>query len=196
MKKIVTIVLIALLSACASVTKMEGDQLVNNRMVVKVGDAWNKVSVPALNQPYDLWTQEGIALDQLRLWAGIRSGDPLLKGSGYVPAGQTAPRVPTFTAGMAPDQLVSLFESVYSRDGSLVKITKVEVATFAGSKGVRFEFSVTRKSDDVQMRGTAWAAIKDNELFAAAFTAPEMSFYKRLLPLAEDIAKSAQIRKL
>ena len=182
MKKILIalfIPVLAFLSGCMSITKVEGEQVVNNRMAVKVTDAWNKVSAPGTKQPFVMWTQEGLRLDHLRRWAAVTPGQALLvRPAGSVPVGQKAPRVPTYEAGMQPDQLVSLFEVMYSADGSIVSMTKVEPAVFAGEKGVRFEFSVTRKG----------------ELFAATFLAPKLSFFPRLLPKAESIVRTAQIK--
>ena len=59
---------------------------------------------------------------------------------------------------------------------------------------MRFEFAVTRKSNDLQLKGIGWAAVRKNELYAATFTAPELAFYKRLLPKAEEVVKSARIK--
>lgn len=195
MKKILIVFLAALLAACTSIVKVEGDQLVNNRMAVKLSDAWNKVSLAGSQQPFDMWTQEGLTLDHLRLWAAIRSGQALMtQAPGSVPAGKKAPRIPTYTAGMQPDQLVNLFETLYSADGSIVSMTKVEPAVFAGEKGVRFEFAVTRKGDDVQLRGVGWVSVRKDELFAATFVAPKLTFFPRLLPKAESVVRTAQIR--
>lgn len=194
MNRLLSVLLVMLLSACAApVVKVEGEQIVNQRMAVTLVDAWNKVALPDSKQPYDLWTQEGLAIDQLRLWAGIRSGQSLTAPVPNRSSGQKAPRVPTYTAGMPPDQLVTLFETMYSADGSIVNMAKVESADFAGAKGVRFEFAVTRKSDDVQLRGVAWVAIHKNELYAASFVAPRLSFFQRLLPKAERVVRSARI---
>ena len=55
-----TMVLV-LLSGCASAVKIEGEQLLNKRLSVRVSDAWNKLSIPGMNQPYDAWTQDGMA---------------------------------------------------------------------------------------------------------------------------------------
>ncbi|WBY02192.1 hypothetical protein PE066_01270 [Ramlibacter tataouinensis] len=195
MKKLLPLLLAVLVAACANIAKVEGEQLVNQRMAIQLAEAWNKVSVPGDSQPYERWTQEGLSLDELRLWAGIRPGQPLMTlPPGNVPAGQKAPRVPTYAAGMAPDQLVSLFESVYSADGSLVSVTRVEPAQFAGERGVRFEFTVVRKRNDLQMSGVGWVSVRKDELFAASFVAPRLAFYPRLLPKAEAVARSAQIR--
>jgi hypothetical protein len=195
MKRILAILFALSLAGCMSITKVEGDQVVNNRLAVKVSDAWNKVSPPGNQQPYEMWTQEGLTLDHLRFWAAIPSGKPLMTlPPGATPSGQTPRRLPTFTVGMPPDQLVNLFEVLYSSDGSVVTVTKVEPAVFAGEKGVRFEFAFARKSDDVQLRGVGWVGVRQNELFAATFVAPKLSFFPRLLPKAEAVVKTAQIR--
>lgn len=175
---------------------MEGDQVINNRMAVKLTDAWNKVDLPGNKQPFDVWTQEGLTIDHLRFWAAVGNNQEMMKRppGASVPQGGKAASLPTYVAGMQPDQLVSLFESLYAADGSIVTMNKVEPAAFAGEKGVRFEFALTRKSDDVQLRGVGWVAVKRNELFAATFVAPRLSFFPRLLPKAENVVKTAQIK--
>jgi hypothetical protein len=192
MKRILIVLFALLLAACSSIVKVEGDQVVNNRMAVKLTDAWNKIPV---KQPFDAWTQEGIPLDHLRFWAAVKPGEAMITvAPGMLAAGQKAARVPTFAAGLAPDQLVNLFEVLYSVDGSIVKVTKVGPGLFAGEKGIRFEFAVTRKSDDVQLLGTGWVSVRNNELFAATFVAPRLAFYPRLLPKAEQVVATAHIK--
>lgn len=195
MKKLLALLLIAALAACTTVTRVEGDQVVNGRLAVTLPDAWNRVSLSSAKQPFDVWTQEGLMLDHLRIWAAIKPGEALLtRPSNYTPAGEKAPRIPTYTKGMAPDQLVNLFETLYSGDGSLVTMSKVEPVIFAGQQGVRFEFAVARKRDDVQLKGVGWVAVRGDELFAATFVAPRLSFFARLLPKAEGVVKTAQIK--
>jgi hypothetical protein len=191
MKKLLALLLVVLLAGCAAVVKVEGDQVVKDRLSVKLPSAWNRIAIN--HEPYELWTQDGISLDQLRFWAGVTPGQALMR-TPHTPMGQKAPRVPTYTAGMTPDQLVSLFETLYSADGSQVKITRVEPGKFAEENGVRFEFAVTRKANDLQLKGVGWAAVRKGELYAATFMAPELAFYKRLLPKAEAVVASARIR--
>ncbi len=74
-------------------------------------------------------------------------------------------------------------------------MNKVEPAVFAGEPGVRFEFSVARKSDDVQFKGVGWVAVRQGELFAATFVAPRLSFFARILPKAEGVVRTAKILK-
>jgi hypothetical protein len=185
----------ALLAGCVGVVKIEGDQVINNRMAIKVTDAWNKVNLPGNRQPFEAWTQEGITLDQLRMWAAVAPGQSLVAApTSAPPAGQKAALLPTFRAGMPPDQLVNLFERMFSIDGSVVTLGKVEPAPFAGEPGVRFEFSVARKSDDVQLRGMGWIMVRNNELYAASFTAPRLGFFANLLPKAEAIVATARVK--
>jgi hypothetical protein len=195
MNKLIPLLLAAALVGCAGVVKVEGEQVVNNRLALKLPEAWNRIDLPGNKQPYESWTQEGLTLDQLRIWAGIPSGQPMMTSpSTSGGAGQKAPRIPTFTAGMPPDQLVGLFETLYSADGSIFSISKVEPAAFAGEKGVYFEFALTRKSDGVQMQGSGWVAVRKNELFAATFTAPRLAFYPKLVSRAEGVVRTAQIK--
>lgn len=183
------------LAGCTSVAKVEGEQVLNSRLTVQTGEVWNTVSLANSSQPYQVWTQEGLWLDHLRLWSAIRPGEVLhRRGSGSLMPGGKAPRLPTFQAGLALDQLVNLFENVYSADGSIVTMTRVEPAAFAGQPGVHFEFAMVRMADGLPLLGEGWAAVRNGELYAATFVAPRLSFYARLRPQAEAVVRSARIR--
>jgi hypothetical protein len=195
MKALLALLLAFTLAACTTIAKVEGEQVVNGKLVVNVSDAWNKVTDPWEGEPYDMWTQEGIPLDHLRLWAGVKPGQALVAKPMVLfrAPGEKDPRYPTFTAGLPPDRLVNLFETLYANEGP-VQITRMEPAMFAGEKGVRFEFTLARRADDVTLQGVGWVAVHRNELFAATFAAPRLTFYPRLLPMAEAVVKSARIR--
>lgn len=184
--------LAALLAGCASVLKVEGEQNLGGRLAVRVGAAWNKFSLPGQAQPYESWTQEGLALDHLRLWPGVRDGQSLMAPV-QAPAGQKPPRVPVFRAGMAPDQLVSLFEALYAADGSQVQVTRIEPVSFAGQSGLRFELAIVRKRDEVQLSAVGWVAVRKDELFAMTYAAPRLGFFPRGRPGVEAIAASARL---
>jgi hypothetical protein len=195
MMKFLVLLLAITLAACTSIAKVEGDQVVNRKLIVNVSAAWNKVSDPWDNEPYDMWTQEGIALDHLRLWAGVQPGKTLVAKPMVLfrAPGEKDARFPTFTAGLPPDKLVSLFEAIYANEGA-VRITRVEPTLFAGEKGVRFEFTLARRADDLTLNGVGWVAVHKNELFAATFVAPRLTFFQKLLPMAEAVVKTARVR--
>ena len=201
MKLLVPLLLAFVLAACTSISRMEGEQVVNERLAVQVPQAWNKVSDPWNIPPYDTWTQEGVPLDHLRFWGGLHPGQPLMiKDPVYSRAADAKdPRVPTFRAGLTPEKLVNLFEELYATAGT-VTVTKVEPAVFAGRKGVRFEFALARRRDDLDMLGVGWIAVRPDplwgeELYAATFVAPKLSFFHRLLPMAEAVVKTARIQE-
>ena len=191
MKRLLPIVLVALLAGCAAIVKVEGDQTINNKLAVKLPEAWNRLNYPG--QPFEVWTQEGASLDQLRFWAGVPAGK-VIATLPPAQSGQKDARAPTFVANMAPDQLVNLFEIMYASDGSQVKVTRIEPDRFAGADGVRFEFLVTTKKAELQVRSMGWAVVRNNELYAATYHAPDLAFFKRLAPKAEAVVKTAAIK--
>jgi hypothetical protein len=195
MKRLLTLLAAVLLAACTTIAKVEGDQVVNGRLAVTVPTAWNKVQTPWGDEPYDTWTQEGMPLDHLRFWGGVASGQPLMRKPTvfFRARGEKDARVPTFKAGMSPEKLVSLFEELYANAGT-VRLTRVEPTLFAGEKGVRFEFTLMRRFDDLTLHGVGWVAVKEEKLFAATFVAPKLGFYQRLQPMAEAVVKTARIR--
>lgn len=180
------------LAGCASIAPVEGERIVGGRLVVQANPAWNQLSAPQDKQPFELWTQHGFGLDQLRLWGGVRDGQPLLTPP--TPAqGQKAARVPTFRATMEHDQLANLFEVLYAADGSQVQITRMEPARFVGVRGVKLTFNVLRQRDDVQLSGVVWMAVHQGELFAVAYTAPRLGFFSRGVQGVESMVGSARV---
>ncbi|QJW84338.1 hypothetical protein HK414_12780 [Ramlibacter terrae] len=199
MKWILSLVLAGCLSACAMAYRMEGDRssTTSSRCTSRRPEPRER-SVG--RRPLRHWTRDGMPLDHLRLWGGVKPGQPLMtKPMVFLRnEDQKAPRVPTFRAGLGHEKLVSLFEELYATAGA-VTVTKIDPTVFAGSKGVRFEFTLLRRSDDLPMRGVGWVAVRPDpvhgeELYAATFVAPRAGFYARLLPMAEEVVKSARVK--
>jgi hypothetical protein len=200
MKRIAALGLALLLAGCSSMSRMEGEQVVNDRLAVHVPQAWNKMTDRWVQDPYETWTHEGLPLDHLRFWGAVRPGQPLMIKPAIFSreADAREPRVPTFRQGLGAEKLVQLFEELYATAGT-VTITRVDPAVFAGHKGVRFEFTLARRRDDVSMQGVGWVAVRPDptygeELYAATFVAPRLSFFPRLLPMAEEVVKTARIK--
>ncbi|NKE64879.1 hypothetical protein RAMLITH_03515 [Ramlibacter sp. RBP-2] len=195
MRRLAAVLLALVLAACTTIAKVDGEQIVGGKLAVTLPHAWNKVTDPWERGRYDMWTQEGIPLDHLRLWAGLRPGESLVARPTVLfrAPGEKDPRYPTFTAGLRPHRLVNLFEQLYANEG-VVQVTRMEPAPFAGQAGVRFEFTLARRADDLVLQGVGWAAEHRGELYAATFAAPKLAFFPRLLPMAEAVVRSARIR--
>jgi hypothetical protein len=184
-------VLLLALSGCVTVAKVEsGDRAVGERMSVKLEGAWNHVSAPGMG-PAETWTMEGLPVDQLLLYSGIKDGQ---KVHADAPMGSKSKEF-SFRSSMQPEEIVAMFEGMLTRDGSTFKLEKLEPTTFGGIKGLRFQFSTTRKVDEVQLSGFGYSAVSKGELFAILYMAPRLAFYPRYSPRAEQISRSALVKE-
>ena len=183
--------LVLALSGCMTVSKVEtGERIIGERMSITLTGAWNHISGVPGQPPAQIWTMEGWPVDQLLVYSGLKDGEAIHGGAGS----ESGRKVFSFRAGMEPDEIATLFEGMLTRDGSSYRLTKIEPASFGGHKGVRFEYALTRKFDNVQVSGLAYAAVSRGELFALVYMAPRLAFFPRHAPTVEGIVRSARIQ--
>jgi hypothetical protein len=186
MKRIVAVLVVVLAAGCATVEKVEtGERAVGERLTLSLEGAWNKMSTQG---PAQLWTMEGITVDQLLLFSGIKN-EELVHAAGGSGAKSFA-----FRSGMQPDEIVALFEGALTRDGSQFTLQKLEPVSFGGEKGFRFEYAIVRRVDNAQLSGVGYGVVSKGELFALLYHAPRLAFFPRHLPRVEQIAKSAKVK--
>lgn len=189
MKKLGLLALIVLLSACATVKKVEsGNRSVGNRLTVNIEGNWNHLDFPGI-KPAEVWTMEGITIDEFLIYSGIKDGQAMHPDA---PAGGQKKNV-VFRSSMQVEEVVSMFESVLTRDGSTFKLLKLEPYPFGGRKGYRFEYERIRKVDNVHQLGIGFGAIDKSELFALLYQAPRLTFFPRHKDRVEAIARSVVI---
>jgi hypothetical protein len=182
-------VLLAVLAGCASVAKMEsGPQTVGERLVVHLEGAWNHVSGPGIG-PAQTWTMEGLPVDQLLIYVGVKDGDAV-----HQPDRAGKLKNFSFRSSMQAADVVAMFEGMMTRDGSVFRLAKLEPTSFAGQKGFRFEFSLTRKVDGVQLSGLGYGTVHQGELFAMLYAAPKLGFFARHERSVEQMARSAKLK--
>ncbi|MCV2437113.1 hypothetical protein LNV28_02285 [Paucibacter sp. DJ2R-2] len=186
----VVVAVAGLLAGCGAILKVaEGDVLIKDRLALKVEQPWNQFERGmADNTP--TWTNEGVTVDALKFYVGIRDGQEIAP----LPAQAKGVQPLVFRATMQPAQMVGLFESMLTRDGSSFKLDRLEPAEFLGEKGFRFEYSLNRKVDDVPMQGMAIGVVRRGELFLLHYSAPRLVFFPRYKARVEAIARSAQVR--
>jgi hypothetical protein len=95
---------------------------------------------------------------------------------------------------MQPDEMVSMFEGMLTRDGSTFKLGKLEPLPF-GERGYRFEYAIIRKVDNVQLSGVGYGTVSKGELFAILYQAPRLTFYERHRARVESMARSARLNQ-
>jgi hypothetical protein len=176
------------------VAKVEtGDRPVGDRLVVTLDGPWNQLNAPNLG-PAQTWTMEGLPVDQLLLYSGIKNGQAI--HAERAAAGGVKPKVFAFRSTMQPDEIVALFEGMLTRDGSRFELVKLEPAAFGGGKGFRFDYSLTRKIDNVQLTGVGYGAVSKGELFAIVYTVPRIAFFARHSAKVEQLCRSARIKDI
>lgn len=192
MKIILVVLLMLAFSGCVSVAKVEtGERTVGERLVVTLDSAWNHISGPGAG-PAETWTMEGLPVDQLLIYSGIRDGQAI---HAERTAGSGSQKSANFRSGMQPDEIAAMFEGMLTRDGSRFKLEKLEPVIFGGSKGLRFEYSLTRKLDNVQLSGIGYGRVSKGELFAIVYMAPRLTFFSRHVAKAEQISRSARVKE-
>lgn len=183
---------LALLAAgCAQqlVQVNSGEQTVRDRLLLTVDKPWNQFE-QGLGDNTPTWTQEGISVDALRLYVGLKDGALIAP----TPAQDKAAKPLAFKSTMQPAEVVALFEALVSRDGSSFQLDRLAPQAFAGGNGFRFDFSSVRKRDEVRLRGIGWGVVRNGELFLMTYTAPRLAFFERHLPSVEAMARSARIK--
>ena len=196
MKKLLALTLITVLAACASVQKIEsGDRTLGERFTITLDGAWNQVKAPNISPPNtETWTMEGLPVDQMLIYTGLKDGQAIHAVRANPNSATPAPKNFEFRSSMQPDEIVALFEGMLTRDRSVFKLVKLEPSAFAGGKGFRFEYALTRKLDNVQLSGIGYAIVDKGDLYAMVYQAPRLAFFARHQGRVEQIARSARLK--
>jgi hypothetical protein len=190
MKRLLTIVLVLFLSGCATVAKVDkGQQVVKDRLVVDLEGPWNQfASVGSAQIP--TWTIDGFSVDRLQFFVGIKDGAQL------APAlpGSKDQRPLMFRAQMQPHEIVALYETYLTRDGSTFKLDRLEPVQFLEGQGFRFTYLLTRRMDDVRLAGVGYGVVRGGELFGIVYQAPRLGFFPRYEKQIEKMALTARLK--
>jgi hypothetical protein len=182
------------LAGCAQMVKVEPGQVtVKETLKLTTTSAWNRFELlfPLSVAPgaSEVWTQDGITLDALAFFVGIERGKTL--GSA-IPG--TNKKLPQFRSTMTPGEIVELYEQMVTQDGSAFALKRVAPGRFGGQPGFRFEHTITRKSDNVLLKGVAQGAVVKDKLYLVVFTAPAIHYYDRHVAQVEPLLASVEIK--
>jgi hypothetical protein len=97
---------------------------------------------------------------------------------------------------MQGDEIVAMFEGMLTRDQSTFTLVKLEPVPFAAGKGVRFQYELMRKADNVPLAGLGYAVVDGGQLFALLYNAPRLAFFPRHEKDFERLAQSARVTPL
>ncbi len=177
-----------LLAGCANTELIKpGAATVGEKLNITVGSAWNHVKLPGAQAGQTVWTRDGLAIDQLRVWSPLRSGQLIREKVGEE-------RPLTFDATMSTEQVIALFEGYYARGGNRFTLTKAAAHPFLAGPGTRIEFEWTMQSDNVRRSGLGYFAVRGGELHALMYTAPRLVFFAKHQPDVVKLAESAVLK--
>lgn len=183
--RLLALAIAALLAGCAAPAQLDrGPVTIQERLVVD-STGWNRFVDQAASGT-EFWTIDGIALDRLRFFAGIAAGEPLAPPLGKRPAR-------AFDAAMSPHEIVELYEAFTTGDASSFSVTRLAPARFLGSEGFRFEFDLTRRLDQLELRGLGYGAVVEGRLYLVIYSAPRLHYFGAHLPAAETAMRSARV---
>jgi hypothetical protein len=186
------------LACAASVPAIAAWRLILANEEVSVGKSdlvvtpkvnWNRwTSRPSLVG--EIWTLDGVRLNELSFFAGISDGDTL-----YYDSGNYDKSMPTFDSDMLQTEIVSFFEASnrLALDSSQFEVKKVEPTKLAGHDAVRFSYRYAAQGEGIMRSGEAVAAKIDKKLYLLNFVAPEIYYFGREIESVRQIAASAKI---
>jgi hypothetical protein len=159
------------------------------RMKVTPANAWNRYSYRPSKRG-ESWTRDGISLNELTFFAGIRPGETLFS-QGFV----GDKKLPRFNADMLFTDLVELFESSNRilLQSSVFQVEKTEPAKLGQHDAVRFRYSYAVQEEDLPRKGEAVAAIVNGELHLVNFVAPTLYFFDRDIEEVRKMIASVEL---
>jgi hypothetical protein len=181
--------LTVLLTSCAGMSKVgPGEVTIKDQMVAKLDSAWNRLEARNAEKT-EIWTTDGLTLDSLMFYVGVKDGDPLMELQNRQEKQQ-----PRFHATMQPHEIVELFDAVATENGNRFKLDKLSPMPFAGGNGFRFDFTQIRKGDEIELKGVGYGSLRAGKLYLMVFRAPKVYYFGKHIGRVEAVARSVQVR--
>ncbi|WP_155006389.1 hypothetical protein [Sphingomonas hengshuiensis] len=154
---------------------------------VTPGIEWNRSSARP-GPSAEMWTVDGLALNELLFVGGVAPGATLIKDRHK----KDRP-LPRFAANMLAPDIVQLYEGTIRNAvaTSLFEIDNVAPAKLAGHDGVHFTFHYAVQDEDLRRNGEARAAVIGGKLYLIAFQGPALHYFGAGIGEARAIMDSA-----
>ena len=159
-----------------------GSFVVREELSVTVDARWNRLE-PA-PEGSEIWTADGTALDTLAFYV-VAEGETI--------GADPEPDAPRWHVAMTPHDIVELYESLVTQEGSSFHLLRLAPAEFGGLPGFVFEHTTTTR-DGPALGGLAYGAVVGGKLYLMSYTAPRSYYYEKHVAAVRAIAASARIR--
>jgi len=186
-----TLILASVLAGCAQVSQVpSGEVVVRSKMAVTIDQPWNQFERSPAGDNHPTWTVDGVTVDSLKFYVALADGE-LIAPTPNEPKGQ---RALTFKSAMTQQEVLGLFERLYTRSGSTFELERVAPHNFMSRNGFKADWNGVRKTDNVRLKGVIWACVHNGELYAITYTAPSLAFFSKNHGAVEKIVASARVR--
>lgn len=180
--RLLTLVLLASLSACMQYSMVEvRKQKIGEFYSVEPVVRWSKWSGGVI----DYWTIDGPALQSLRLYKGVKDGQPLRSIHGK-------DNLPTFSSDMrASEVLEFVVDSFSNYDFNNVEATNLRPAKFGAKPGFRFEMRF-QSAQGLEFDGLAIGTVSDGVLYMIIYTGARDHYFPKYRDQVEQIIASIE----
>jgi hypothetical protein len=171
-----------LLSGCgAALVPPDRPAAVGNGISVMPQRPWNRIA-----KDPEAWSTQGPQIDQVRFFAGIRSGKPLISGV-------RDDRL-NFDGKMLPNDIQDLVVATLQAEGNkTVQADGLAPCPFGADKGFCFDLSFASPGD-LEMKGFAMARKGKDQLDLILFQAPAEYYFAEMSPDVKKLFASAQAK--
>jgi hypothetical protein len=133
---------------------------------------WARIKLPRI----ELWTIDGLALNQFVIVSGVRPNENVFLGS---KERKRRPDGPWYRPGMRPDEIRDVILDGLRQEGwSNVSASNLRPARFGAVQGLRFEAQLTHQNG-LRYKATFGAAEHNSRLTHFFWTAPAEYYYDR-----------------
>ena len=182
MRKLITPVAIAAVLALATQPVQAGWKRIETTaaadigkgaMAVKPDSEWNRWSRRPSNTG-EVWTKDGLYLNQLSFFGRIASGETI-----YKDRKKKDRPLPAFKSDMLLPDVAELFQSNFSIENDITQfeVTDLSPAKLGTTDGLKMSYEYALPGERLQRKGEARMAIHNGKLYIVNFAAPKLHYF-------------------
>ena len=192
----VALALVMLAAACTPYAKIDSGQVHVGSLAMTTGQPWARIQPAHLptEGPTEVWTRDGLSLNQVLVYAGLADGRPL-----FAPKNGAAADRPfvAFRQDMLEADVHELVVDSIGRyfQAGPILTTRVAPRRFAGADGFEAEFAFASKATELEYRAIAAGAVIGGHLHLLVYVAPRLHYFDAHVGAFRQLVDTASLAK-
>jgi hypothetical protein len=151
---------------------------------------WNRLSQRP-GKFAETWTLDGEQLNDVTFYAGVESGQPILRERN-----RKREPLPKFRSAMLLVEIPELLEGTYRAYKQIgnFAVTASRPEKFLGGDGVAITYEYL-DADDLPRKGEAVAVVVDKRLYMMTFDAPRLHYFDKVIGDYRALVRASNLRK-